>query len=236
MPELKLKNYPNKRKSASSKRLDDIAQEIRSHFLIKDKVREKTLQLCREVIRYSANSIHAVHQQNMAEAKKFLNSARKVIRQINLIVEKHPDFVAAGFIHDAQKEFAEANITFALVRGKPPPEPGDLKISYPAYLNGLGETIGELRRYLLDSLRRDELIRCEELLAKMDEIYGVLVTMDFSEAITYGLRRTTDVARGVLEKTRADLTLILRQRQLEEKLATFGSEIDKKIQGSNQKS
>ncbi len=219
---MKKENYHSRRKEQKSlKQLLDIAQEIRHYFSIKDESREKTLQLCREVIRYSANAIHTVHRQNMTEAKKLLNSARKVLSEINHIQGKHPDFLYTGFVHDAQKEFAEGNITFALVAGEPLPEPEALGVTYPAYLNGMGETIGELRRYLLDSLRRDDLTRCEELLAKMDEIYGVLVTMDFPEAITYGLRRTTDVARGVLEKTRADLTLILRQRQLEEKLAAF---------------
>ena len=225
---MKPKNYRNKRKETSLKRLEDIAQEIRSDFSIKDEAREKTLQLCREVIRYSANAIHAIHQENIAEAKKLLSSARRVLREINLILKKHPNLLHTGFVHDAQKEFAEGNITFALVRGKHLPEPRLLGVSYPAYLNGLGETIGELRRYLLDSLRRDDLTRCEELLTKMDEIYGVLVTMDFPEAITYGLKRTTDVARGVLEKTRSDLTLILRQRQLEEKLASFKRKKTKK--------
>lgn len=201
--------------------MEDIAQEIRSHFSTKDEAREKTLQICREVIRHSANAIHTIHQQNSAEAAKLLKAARSLLQEINLILEKHTDLLYSGFVHDAQKEFAEGNITLALVTGKPLPEPKSLGVSYPAYLNGLGEAIGELRRYLLDSLRRDDLTRCEELLAKMDEIYGVLVTMDFPEAITYGLRRTTDIARGVLERTRADLTLILRQRQLEERLTTF---------------
>ena len=91
-------------------------------------------------------------------------------------------------------------------------------VSYPAYLNGLGEAVGELRRYLLDSLRRNDLSRCEELLAIMDDIYSMLVTMDFPDAITYGLRRTTDAVRGILEKTRGDLTLVLRQKELEDKL------------------
>lgn len=220
--ELRPRNYPNKRKGQKLlKRLEDIAQEIRSYFSTKDEAREKTLQICREVIRYSANAIHTIHQQNSAEAAKLLKAARSLLQEINLILEKHTDLLYSGFVHDAQKEFAEGNITLALVTGKPLPEPKSLGVSYPAYLNGLGEAIGELRRYLLDSLRRDDLTRCEELLAKMDEIYGVLVTMDFPEAITYGLRRTTDIARGVLERTRADLTLILRQRQLEERLTTF---------------
>lgn len=216
--ELSPKNYRKRKKQKVLEPLGTIAQEIRYYFSAKDEAREKILHLCREVIRHSANAISAVHQQKRAEAKKLLSLARNVLRELNPIFDRHSDLTHTGFVHDAQKEFAEANITFALVTGKPLPKPETLGVGYPAYLNGLGEAVGELRRYLLDSLRRDDLSRCEEILATMDEIYGVLVTMDFPEAITYGLRRTTDVARGVLERTRADLTLILRQRQLEEKL------------------
>ena len=78
---------------------------------------------------------------------------------------------------------------------------------------------GELRRFILDSLRRDDFSRCEQLLDVMDEIYTILVTMDFPDAVTRGLRRNTDMVRGVLERTRGDLTVALRQRRLEEKLA-----------------
>jgi translin len=123
-----------------------------------------------------------------------------------------------GFVRDAQKEFAEGSITLALVTGKPPPDPNELGIDSAAYLNGLGEAVGELRRYLLDSMRKGDLSRGEELLSAMDDIYNVLVTMDFPDAITGGLRRTTDMVRGVLERTRSDLTLAIRQKELEKRL------------------
>jgi translin len=123
-----------------------------------------------------------------------------------------------GVIRDAQKELAEGSITLALVTGKSLPSPSELGVDAAAYLNGLGEAVGELRRYLLDSMRRGDLSRGEELLAAMDDIYSVLVTMDFPDAITGGLRRTTDMVRGVLEKTRSDLTLAISQKDLEKRL------------------
>ena len=112
----------------------------------------------------------------------------------------------------------EANATLAFITGVPLPRPNDLGIAYAAYLNGLGEAIGELRRYLLDSLRRGDASRCEELLDLMDQIHTQLFTMDFPEAITGGLRRTTDAMRGILERTRGDLTTTLRQQGLEQRL------------------
>ena len=124
-----------------------------------------------------------------------------------------------SFVRDAEKEFAEGHITLAVVTGSGLPSPDELDVDAAAYLNGLGEAAGELRRYLLDGMRRGDLSRGEELLEAMDSIYSALVTMDFPDAITCGLRRTTDMVRGVLEKTRSDLTLVIRQKELEEKIS-----------------
>ena len=207
------------RKQRATENLEAIAEKIRLYFSTKDAARENILRLCREITRYSANAIRTVHRQENAKAEQLLGSAHVLLEELNHdILNKHNDLRHAGFVHDAQKEFAEGSITLAIVTGKSLPDPETLGVSYPAYLNGLGEAVGELRRYLLDSLRRNDLSRCEELLAIMDEIYATLVTMDFPEAITYGLRRTSDAVRGILEKTRGDLTLALRQKELEEKL------------------
>lgn len=207
------------KKQRATESLEVIAEKIRLYLSTKDTARENTLRLCREVIRYSANAIRAIHRQDKAKAEQLLGSAHASLQELSHdILNKHNDLLHAGFVHDAQKEFAEASTTLAMVTGKSLPDPETLGVSCPAYLNGLGEAVGELRRYLLDSMRRNDLSRCEELLATMDDIYGVLVTMDFPEAITYGLRRTTDSVRGILEKTRGDLTLVLRQKQLEDKL------------------
>lgn len=207
------------KKQKTTENLEAIAERIRLYLSTKDAARENTLRLCREVIRHSANAIRAVHRQEEAKAEQLLDSAHTSLRELSRDVpEEHNDLLYAGFVHDAQKEFAEASATLAVVTGKSLPDPDTLGVSYPAYLNGLGEAVGELRRYLLDSLRRNDLSRCEELLAIMDDIYSVLVTMDFPDAITHGLRRTTDSVRGILERTRGDLTLVLRQKELEDKL------------------
>ena len=201
--------------------LDSTAEQIRLSFLAKDTAREKVLPLCREVIRYCSNAIRAVHRQEFDQAKELLQSARNLLNQIEQIVADYSELRATGFIKDAQKEFAEGSITLALVTGKQPPTPDELGVDFTAYLNGLGEAVGELRRYLLDSMRRGDLSRGEELLSAMDDIYNILVTMDFPDAITGGLRHTTDAVRGILEKTRSDLTLIIRQKDLEERLGKY---------------
>lgn len=208
-----------RKKQKATNNLEAIAEKIRLYFSAKDAAREKALRLSREVIRYSANAIRAVHRQEEVSAEQILNSARVLLKELaDDVLRNNDEFAHAGFVHDAQKEFAEASTTLAMVSGKSLPEPEALGVSYPAYLNGLGEAVGEMRRYLLDSLRRDDLSRCEELLAIMDDIYSVIMTMDFPEGVTYGLRRTSDAVRGILERTRGDLTLVLRQKELEDKL------------------
>ncbi len=187
----------------------------------RNKDREEGLSVSREVIRSSANAIRAVHRDDFDEAKRLVDSGRKRLQDAEHIRDDNPLIYNAGFLNDARKEFVEANVTLAVISGNDIPTADELGIDSPAYLNGMAEVIGELRRYILDSLRRDSVERCEELMEVMDEIYGVLVTVDFPEAVTGGLRHTTDAMRAVLERTRGDLTIALRQRALEARLAAW---------------
>lgn len=202
--------------------LEIIAAKLRPYFVAEDEAREKALRSCRQVIRYSADAIRAVHRQEHDKAKQLLNSARELLRELDHDLARHGKLLHSGFIHDAQKEFAEGCITFALIAGKDLPKPKALGVSNAAYLDGLGESVGELRRYILDSLRRDDFSRCEELLTIMDEIYGILITMDFPDLLAHGLRRTTDAVRGIIERTRGDITVSLRQKNLQTKLNGLG--------------
>ncbi len=201
--------------------LESVADRIRQSFSAKDAAREKVLPLCREVIRHCSRAIRAVHRQEFEQAKELLQSAHSLLNEVEQTVTIYTELSNTGFIRDAQKEFAEGSITLALVTGGRLPEPDELGVDPAAYLNGLGEAVGELRRYLLDSMRKGDLSRGEELLSAMDDIYNILVTMDFPDAITGGLRRTTDMVRGVLERTRSDLTLAIRQKDLEDRLREF---------------
>ncbi len=181
--------------------------------------REAGLRISREVIRLSANAIRAVHRHDLDEAKSLIARASEHLGEADAIRQENPDIYYSGFLADARKEYAEANITLALISGDPIPQAGELGVEMASYLNGMGEVIGEIRRYLLDSLRRNDTRRCEELMQIMDDIYSLLVTVDFPEGVTGGLRRTTDAMRGVLERTRGDLTITLRQLELEKLLA-----------------
>ncbi len=204
--------------SGLSDNLENIAEQIRRNFTQLDAAREKALPCCREVIRNCSQAIRAVHRQEFQPAAELLKTARRLLNEAEQTVVNYDELNYTGFFRDAQKEYAEGSILLSVVGGKPIPSPEELGIDAAAYLNGLGEAVGELRRYLLDSMRQGDVSRGEELLQIMDDIYSVLVTMDFPDAITGGLRRTTDMVRGVLEKTRSDLTLMVRQKDLENRL------------------
>ncbi len=206
--------------------LDSIAERIRQALSAKDQAREKVLPLCRDAIRQCSESIRAVHRQEIERALELLQSAGNLLREAEQAAKPYNELTHSGFVLDAQKEFAEASITLALVTRRPLPDPAELGVDPAAYLNGMGEAASELRRYLLDSMRRGDLSRGEELLSAMDDVYSVLVTMDFPDALTGGLRRTTDMLRGVLERTRSDLTLAIEQKNLENRLDRLEGKTD----------
>ena len=207
--------------------LSEIAESVRAHLDAKHRAREQALALTREVIRLSANAIRAVHRREFPRAEELLAKARGNLEQTRDALAEHQDIFHAGFVHDAQKEFAEAHCTLALIAGRRLPTPEDLGVMAPSYLNGIGEAVGELRRHLLDSLRAGDIPHCEESLAAMGDIYDVLVTMDYPEAVTSGLRRTADAMRGILERTRGDFTMAYAQRRLEDRLREFEDRLGK---------
>jgi len=200
-------------------RLDLIAEKARTTLSAKDALREKTLKSSRDALRHSTDAIRSVHRGEYEEARRRLSLARELLKGLDETLKEHQDLLHTGFVYNAQKEYVEGCVTLGLIADDSLPTPDELGIGYAAYLNGLGEAVGELRRHLLDITRRGEIARCEELLETMDDIYGVLVTMDFPEAMTGGLRRTTDAVRGILERTRGDMTLFLKQRDLEVRLS-----------------
>jgi translin len=208
-----------------SKTLDAIMEQVRADFASKNVAREKALPLCRDAIRFSANAIRAVHRDEFDAARELVGKAGAQLAVAKQSLAVHADIYHAGFVHDSQKEFAEASITLALISGGDLPTPESLDVELPAYLNGMGEAVGELRRHLLDTLRSGNVEQCEEWLRAMDEMYSVLVTVDYPDAMTGGLRRTTDSVRGILEKTRGDLTLSVQQRRLEQRLDEFGGKL-----------
>jgi translin len=207
--------------------LNEVAAGIRARLDAKTAAREAGLVGSRSAIRSCGNAIRAMHRYETDVAQALLKEAQEQLDGARSALADHPDMQHAGFIHDAEKEYAEARVTYAIVEGESLPTPEEVAVPPQAYLKGMAESIGELRRQLLDLLRRGELKRCEELLAAMDDMYYVLVTMDYPDGITFGLRRLTDVARGIIERTRGDFTISTVQNSLRAALEQHEKRLDK---------
>jgi translin len=201
--------------------LDEIIERIHQSFEIRTHARDEALKQARALTRHCANAIRAAHRNESDLAQEHLTEAQVLAENLTINLTDHPDIFYAGYTQDALKEFAEANITRALINDQALPTPEELGINYDTYLKGLAEAAGELRRRCLDTLRQNHMEEAERLLSCMDDIYAQLVTMDYPDAITGGLRRLTDIVRGVTERTRGDLTISLRQERLEKQLHAF---------------
>lgn len=200
--------------------LEKLSRDTLAVFEEKEKARERSLSLHRQIIKLSGNAIKLMHRGDSAKAQELLNEARSAIESLATLSSTHPDVYHGGFIQSAQKEFAEASSFQAIINSKPIPTAKELHVDLAPYLNGLGEAIGELRRYILDQLRNGRVDPGESYLRIMDDIYYVLMAIDYPDALTQGLRRTCDVARSLIEKTRGELTTALEQRRLEAALKT----------------
>lgn len=199
--------------------LGSLAEGFQHRFQQTTAGREKALVASRRSIRASANAIRAIHRGDFDRAGVLMEESRQAIESGRSAVrDAHPEVYFAGFLQDAQKEYAEARLTEALVKGASAPSPEDLGVELAPYLNGMAESIGEGRRAILDMLRRGEVETSERILGDMEDMYDVLVTIDFPDAITGNLRRSTDMARGILERTRGDLSMALVQRNLQRSL------------------
>ena len=199
--------------------LELIANQIREKFDIQTAARDKALSTSRTLIQHCSKAIRAVHRDDDEGMIEHLAQAATLAKTLkdNLITE-HPDLYHAGYTQDALKEFVEAEVTCALIKEKPLVTLDELDLPHATYLKGLSEVVGELRRRTLDELRSGYSQEAERLLTQMDEIYSVLVTMDYPNAITHGLRRQTDIARSIIERTRGDITFSLRGEHLEKKI------------------
>lgn len=198
--------------------LESISERSHKEFATRTSVRDQALGQARQLTRHAAHTIRAIHRGEVENAQAELQQAGELAQALKKDLVKFPDLYYAGYTQDAIKEFTEASITVAIIQNKDLPSPEDLGVEVATYWNGLAEVVGELRRRCLDILRQGYSDEAERLLGCMDEIYTQLVTMDYPDAVTQGLRRQTDLVRNIVEKTRGDLTLSLRFQLMEHAL------------------
>ena len=196
--------------------LNDLVAETIARMSQLSAARDTAVNSSRQIVRFSANAIRALHRGE--DPGNTLVEARELLDIVVAETSPYPNVYWAGYVQDAMKEYAEAMITQAMLGDSDIPSAADIQVEDTAWLNGLAEAASELRRDTLDALRADDIRRAEYLLGAMDQVYGLLVSIDFPDSITGGLRRTTDQFRGVLERTRGDVTMSVRQSRLERAL------------------
>jgi translin len=206
--------------------LSDIGARLRSDFDAKTAARDRALASCRSAVRACGNAIRALHRYENDVAEELIAEAQTHLDDARAALGDHGDLLHGGFMHDAEKEIAEARITYALVTGGGVPAYEEMGISAAAFVKGMAEAIGELRRHILDLMRQGDLKRCEQLLGSMDDMYYLLVSMDYPDGITFGLRRLTDVARSIIERTRGDFTTSTIQNALQAALQEHASQLE----------
>ncbi|HOW15773.1 haloacid dehalogenase [Methanosarcina sp.] len=199
--------------------LEDISSRIRDNLEVKDRIREEGLKISREIVRECRTASFALHGKDFEKASNSIEAAGKALKKLETRFEGHADIYHAGFVEHAQQEYSEVAVLYSLLKDegkiKDLPSPDDLGVEYAAYLNGLGDVVGELRRHILDLIREESFEKAEEFLGIMENIHATLMDFDYPDAITGGLRRKTDVSRSVIEKTRGDVVNAIQQKKLE---------------------
>lgn len=206
--------------------IDSLVAGISLRLQTKNQARDHALVDSRQIVRHAANAIRALHRGEFDLADEHLREGKRMVLTTQSDLIHHPDLYWAGYVQDAQKEFAEANLVAAMIRNLPLPGPDDLGVENAPYLNGMAEAASEMRRYVLDSIRKggdSQMSDAERILTLMDDIYTNLITVDFPDTVTGGLRRTVDALRAVLERTRGDLTLSTRQAELAKAIGHWNS-------------
>jgi len=206
-------------------KLENIAEQIRQDFEVRTELRDEALKQTRQLTRACSLAIRAVHRDDFEIMEEYLAEAQSLADNIRENLKDHPDLRYAGYTQDSLKEYVEANVTCALVQNQALQTPDEIGVEYATYLNGLAEVVGELRRRILDILRSGYSQEAERLLNHMDDIYSILVTMDYPDAVTHGLRRQTDLARNLVEKTRGDITFSLRGEDLTQAINTLSMQL-----------
>ncbi|TGC09828.1 haloacid dehalogenase [Methanolobus halotolerans] len=208
----------------------DIFDRIRTKLEDKDTARERSLAISRDIVRNCRTAMFDMHKGKFEKATVLLETSKRSIKDLSYVLEEHPDVYYSGFVEHAQQEYVECSIVFELLRHgvetNSIPGPEELKVEYAAYLNGLGDVNGELRRHILDLLRKERAPEAEKFLDTMEEIYTCLMMFDFPDAMTRGLRHKTDTTRAILERTRGDVSTAIRQLRLENAMREFERRTD----------
>jgi len=192
-----------------------VARAVRKRLDRKNDARESAIRISRQIVRECRSAISAM--QSGRDYVEHLKSARKLSRELSRAASMFPDILYAGYVMDAQQEIAEAEILAAHIEKRPFPAPDEIGVSDEAFVLGLGDSIGELRRLLLNRLMENDMKGARKELDAMEEYFKVLMMFDYPDTLL-ACKRKQDVARALLEKSRSELVMASHMRDLKHRL------------------
>jgi len=200
------------------KNLDEIADRIQSRLDEKDTVREIAIKSSRAIIRISGSVIHSIHKKE--DVRRMMGEAMDEAQRLRGLLEEHPEIWNSGLVEDAMQELSEAAIIMSIADDAPLPDPEELGVPMTAYLLGLADAIGELRRFTLESLRQGNTETATVFLEMMEDMFKVIMRFDYPDALV-SIRRKQDIARSLLEKTRGELAVAVSSKMLGDKISAL---------------
>lgn len=220
------------------KNLDKIVDKIEKSIDNKDKTREQALKSSRDIIIGCRKAIQCLHQNNKKDAKKHIKNSSEKLMQLQDLTKDYSDLYHAGFVENAAQEYVEAHCLYNIMHGKDLPDPDEIQTTYSAYLLGLCDVVGELRRNALDFIRKGDDSKANECLDMMEKIYGAIIRFDYPSALV-PIRRKQDIARGLIERTRGELAIASCERRIEYRTDEFRVILDEingeRKEGKNKK-
>jgi len=207
--------------------LRNFLKRVQEEVKRKEEVRQEVQLAMRSATKLSKMAILMVHQRRFDQAEKMIKEARDLFSKIRESCKNNVDLLYTGMVDAAYQEYSEACVFLTLVKEDRFISFDEIGAPTTAYVLGLADVIGELRRKTLDSLREGKTSLAEKYLEVMDLIYIELTAMDDAYFLLSGLRRKCDVARKIIETTRGDVTIEMRRKSFESSVEKLRQALEK---------
>ena len=205
--------------------LEDIISKIQVYIDDKDSIRETSLKYARTVIIHCRKAIQLIHQHKMQQAEELIKKASATLAELYDVTKDHADLSKAGYVENAAQEFVEAQCFYNILHHEALPDPDAIQTTYTAYLMGLCDVVGELRRKALDMVLAGEQKDAQQYLVIMEDIYAAILRFDYPSSLI-PIKRKQDIARNLIEKTRGELAVASCEQRIEYRTDEFRGLLD----------
>ena len=202
---------------------DKVFDSIRVQLDKLDADREKILRSNREIIRSCSQIIESIHRNDLKDIETKIKETRESIAEIEKNARKTENVIRKNYLTTVNQEFTEAVTFFHYATGKEIPTYQELNVNPYEYILGLADLVGELKRMVLNSIRKDDYDKAEEIYEFMDELYQKLFSLDYPSGMLPGFRKKVDVARNIVRRT---LELIVTGKKTDTLTRKIGKLLD----------